>query len=248
MLCHSAIHLTRDGQYVRYADVNRLQGERLGLSAKSSFESILKNNMLEARSAFGAFNLKVPLRRGDGTMTNPGSRVDRNWLLSVCFTETPLAQIHFQVKEVLGRRLDFKPYGLAFFEQSLRAKGGNPVFYFNSENEQIVSTLNNMATSEDCHKFKSILPLYEAFGPRLFKRNALQQREIVDFRWEREWRINGNFMFSSSDIAFGICPLSEIEHFQTITKNSVIFVDPTRQTLDEMTARLKENPKLLNLI
>lgn len=94
------IHLTRDGQYVRYADVNRLQGERLALSARSSFESILTNNMLEARSAFGAFNLKVLLRRGDGTMTNPGSKVDRNWLLSVCFTETPLAQIHFQVKEV----------------------------------------------------------------------------------------------------------------------------------------------------
>jgi hypothetical protein len=28
----------------------------------------------------------------------------------------------------------------------------------------------------------------------------------IDFRWEREWRVVGDFSFSLSDVAFGFCP------------------------------------------
>ena len=101
----------------------------LTLNAISSLDLIIHFSTIAARSPFGYFNYSVPYNG-----RNLDSQVKRSWLQSVCFTETPVDHIHIQFQNIVGRRLQFHPYGLAFFENSIRSKNGSPVMYFDTNN------------------------------------------------------------------------------------------------------------------
>lgn len=236
------IHLTRGGTYRRWKDIHNIpKDDNPTLNAKTSLEEIIQNSKIEARSPFGYFNYSVPYNG-----KNLDSQVKRSWLQSVCFTETPVDHIHIQFQNIVGRRLQFQPYGLAFFENSIRSKNGSPVMYFDTNNKSTRQSLDTVPTSDNCASMKSLLPLYEGFGPPLFQ-TQWSPKEI-DFRWEREWRIVGDFNYSlENDIAFGICPANEIGHFENLVGNKFPFIDPT-PPIQTMKQKLKLNPKLQNLI
>ena len=69
----------------------------------------------------------------------------------------------------------------------------------------------------------------------------------VDFRWEREWRVVGDFDFTIDDIAFGLCRSHEIPYFEKITNNHFPFIDPTN-TIAAVKAKLRANMRLTNLV
>ena len=240
-------HLTRTGPVKIRKDIfPQIPQDRIvNQTAKHRLEQLLNTKTIKALSSFGYFHYKVPIPRrfGFGT-TNPGSNVQRHWLKAVCFTETPLDHIQIQMQPIAGRSLHFEPYGLAFKEVFIRGKGGSPVNYFESSNRNILSSLDDMAVSHDAQKFKSLMPLYEGFGQRIYGNGSR-----VDFRWEREWRAPDNVSFTFQDVAFGICKTTDIPYFNTLVGNAIPFVDPVgnAQHLHAVKTQLRTFPHLSDL-
>jgi hypothetical protein len=99
----------------------------------------------------------VPYQRGTQTL-NANSLVQRKWLLAACFTETPIDHVYLQCQQIQGRQLHFESYGLAFFEQTVRAKGGNPIFYVDTTNRGIRNSLDAIPQSPICQQMKGMMP------------------------------------------------------------------------------------------
>lgn len=235
------VHLTRTGRIKLPTDIYGLSSDdNRPVFAKKNLQSILEKSVIKAISPFGYFNYKVRLECHGRPTKNSNSKVQRKWLRSVCFTETPIEHVHFQMRDITGRNLHFEPYGLTFWESAIRKKGGNPLFYFDSTNEAVIASLDAVAISNDCERFKNTLPLYECFGPSLYP----PKRE-VDFRWEREWRIVGDVVFTASDVAFGICAHEDIPYFEDLVQHKFPFVDPrddivmVKKKLNERLSRVK---------
>jgi hypothetical protein len=216
------VHLTRSGRITLPRDVYGLrEDDSRIINARKNLQSIIEKSVIKAISPFGYFNYKVRLEKVGKVLRNRDSKVQRKWLRSVYFTETPIEHVHFQMRDIAGRNLHFEPYGLAFLESAIRKKGGNPLFYFDSTNQAVLASLDAVAVSEDCERFKNTLPLYEIFGPSLYP----PKRE-VDFRWEREWRVVGDFDFTAADVALGICARDDITYFENLVQHKFPFVDP----------------------
>ena len=143
-----------------------------------------------------------------------------------------------------GRQLHFESYGLAFSEQIVRAKGGNPIFYVDTTNRGIRNSLDAVPASPICQQMKGMMPFVEGFGPPWFQ--SFSAPNEIDFRWEREWRVAGDFKFDFPDIAYGICPENEIIHFESLTGNTIPFVDPTKH-MELVKMKLRSYPWLKNL-
>ncbi len=220
------VHLTRSGDLKLSKDIYSLpQDKVVQIIGKKNLESIIHSRRIEAMSAFGYFNYKVPMARTNGTTLNAGSLVQRDWLRSVCFTETPLDHVHLLMQTIQGRQLHFEPYGLAYRESIIRRVNGNPIFYAQTTNAATRSAFDALAVNPLATQFKSFMPLVEGFGPPWFSRYG--GPTDIDFRWEREWRIVGDFSFSLSDVAFGFCPTDEISYFEALVGKQFPFIDPT---------------------
>lgn len=237
------IHLTRNGTYKRWEDIpSPLEDDGKALNAEDSLRSIIESREIQARSPFGYFNFSVSYKSN-----NPNSKIQRSWLKSVCFTETPIDHIHIQFNNILGRHFSFQKYGLAFFEESIRSHLGNPVMYFNTVNKDMRDSLDTIPTSDECSRMKHILPFFEGFGPPLFPKNPPISE--IDFRWEREWRIVGNFSYSlESDVAFGICPIDKVKYFEESVSGQFPFIDPSPEYIEKMKVKLKSNERLKQFI
>jgi len=219
------IHLTRSGDLKLAKDIFSLPRDQVvQISAKVSLDSIISSRRINARTAFGYFNYKVAFRRADGRVLNANSNVQRDWLRGVCFTETPLDHVNLQMQTIYGRQLHFEPYGLAFKEAVIRGANGNPVLYVQTTNQNIRLGFDQLAVSPLAQTFKSMMPLVEGFGPPWFPRYGGPTE--IDFRWEREWRVVGDFSFTISDIAFGFCPEAEINQYEALVGSAFPFVDP----------------------
>lgn len=234
------IHLTRNGWYKLWADIYNLQSDdNEKLDAKDSLSRIINESQIEARCPFGYFNFRV--NQG----YRPEFKVQRHWLRSVCFTETPVDHIYVQFQKIRGRQYEFQKYGLAFFEKSICSRNGHPVMYFNTKDNDMQKALDVIAVSDNCEKMKHLLPFYEGFGPPIWR----NPHSEIDFRWEREWRIAGNFRYRlDKDVAFGICPIDEIANFEKLAENKFPFIDPSKNSLRDMKEKLKSNKKLKELI
>ncbi len=239
------IHLTRGGGCTLKADAHPglTTDQTLQLNARNSLIEIINQKVILARSAFSYFNRKVPLHWNGRQVSNHGSLVNREWLLAVCFTETPVDHIHVQCQRILGRKLPFEPYGLAFFEESVRPRG-NPLFYFDTDNVSIRAAMDALVADPLCQTFRDFLPLVETFG-RPTHPHATQAKEI-DFRWEREWRATCDFDFVVTDVAFGLCRAVDIPFFENLVSQAFPFVDPT-QPMPVVKTKLRSWPRLANL-
>ncbi|MBA6119273.1 MULTISPECIES: hypothetical protein [Pseudomonas] len=105
-------------------------------------------------------------------------------------------------------------YGLIFYHDFLQSLGMIPVRYVNEENEESIRRL----------VFNEPFAL-EAYG------------KSYDMRWEKEWRVNKDVPFDSSDVAFIIVPDSEYSEFVSLLVNedleylvlpSSVFIDPLK--------------------
>jgi len=217
------IHLTRTGPVTIRKDIfPQLNSDQIvNHTAKQRLERLIKAKQIKAISSFGYFHYKVPKTYPNGYTHNAQSCVVRQWLKAVCFTETPLDHIHIQTQPILGRNLHFESYGLAFKEDFIRRQRGTPVMYFESTNQSIKAALDDMAISQDAQKFKSMMPLYESFGKRIYGSGP-----DVDFRWEREWRSIDDVSFEWSDVAFGLCKNADNTFFSQMVSNAFPFVEP----------------------
>lgn len=238
-------HLTRSGDLKKSKDLYSLPKDDLvPLDACGSLEAIIQNRRIEARSAFGYFNFKIRYSRADGRVLDPNSQIKRDWLKAVCFTETPIDHIHLQSEEINGRQLKFQPFGLAFRESVVRRSNGNPIFYAQTTNQGVRDALDKMSEAPNSLDFKPMMPLTEGFGPPWFRR--MDSPVEIDFRWDREWRVSGDFSFSLSDVAFGLCPASHKSKFEGLIDDEFPFVDPTAN-IDMIKEELRRWPHLQDL-
>lgn len=198
------IHLTRDTSHYT-------NGVHRTTTASRNLESIIQSTTLQARQSYSYFKYRS------------GQHIQANWLNSVCFTETPLKNIQIQFQRIPNRQIHFQPYGLAFFETAVRQANGNPVIYVDTVNRNNLTEMDAIKNDPNCAQFRGLLHLFQTFGPGFGSMAHLN----IDFRWEREWRIQGNFQFNiRASIAFGLCPDTEINHFEALVGNGIPFVDP----------------------
>jgi hypothetical protein len=240
------VHLTRSGTVKLWGDIiGRSADEFQIIDAQESLQRIIRSSKIEAKSPFGYFNLKIPYRRSDGTSTNLGSGVQRSWLRSVCFTETPVDGIGFQCQFNPARKCQFDRFGLAFYESPVRKARGNPIFYVDSSNAGLRSSLDVIPSSNICEDFAPMMPFFECFGQRLYSKSS--NAKEIDFRWEREWRVVGDFEFSQVDVAFGLCPEEHISKFETLVSRKFLFVDPFWPK-EQLLAKLCQDERLEKLL
>lgn len=139
--------------------------------------SILKSGRIEARSPYGAGKYFTGMQRRHH---------------SVCLTEIPLDQIR--------RMTSNRPWGIVFDKERLRAKlGAQPVWYVNYPSPEwaaIGAAMEEARASEGAPIWK-LTPFIE--GVR-----SLQGQFPNDWRWEREWRVQGDLDFDLADIAMVI--------------------------------------------
>jgi len=216
-----------------------------GIEADENLISILRQRKLEARNYHCLFAPK--LKKRDLT------QVLRNAFKTVCFTETPLDQIHKMTSESYPRRIKLRPYGLVFSRKTLIEKGVNPAIYVNGEG----TTLKKYLLSEFDRHFEDVQAL------RTLKQKEDYYKEIVhyyslinimqekhDFTWEREWRHNGDFQFEYIDIVAIVA--QEPSNFEERCKNELTervfkymqkipIISPTwsyEEVIDEMSIKL----------
>jgi hypothetical protein len=217
------VHLTRNGSYEQYVDIgnNKYTWRNSDIiRAEDSLASILSmkpKSIIEARSPLGYFKFKIDTR-----WKNRGG-VHPDWIKCVCFSETPLSEMKYFYRATIRKRNQYQKFGLAFWSDTIRKRGGNPVFYVDTSKKPLLGCLDTMVPSSTGEQFRHMMPLMEHFGPPLYGGRAVQE---IDFRWEREWRIPGNFAFSLPEVAFGICPENRISEFDTRVKNVFPFLDP----------------------
>jgi hypothetical protein len=230
-LSNFLVHLTKNGSYEQYTPYPQNPGHYVFspstiLRAKDSLRDILtmpKPTIL-ARAPFGHFKFGISV----GSQRRLG--IPLNWLQCVCFSETPLQELRSFYTATQNpnnqniKANKYQKYGLAFYSNLVRSKGGHPLFYFDSRKFNIVNAINQMGLPTLLSNTKSILPLCESFGPKLH--STVKSNTEVDFRWEREWRVVGDFQFNFEEVAFGLCPESEITLFENMVSSAFPFIDP----------------------
>jgi hypothetical protein len=240
------VHLTRSGTVKLWADIiGQSKDEFLEIDAEESLKRIIRSSRIEAKSPFGYFNFKIPYRKMNGNLINASSRVQRSWLRSVCFTEAPVDTIGFQCQFHPARKCQFERFGLAFFESPVRRAGGNPIFYVDSQNAELRSSLDVIPASIVCEGFAPMMPFFECFGKPIFSGGGNVKE--IDFRWEREWRIVGDFEFSKLDVAFGLCPEEHISGFESLVSRNFLFVDPF-WSKERLVEKLSQDERLKKLL
>ena len=241
------IHLTKNGAYEDYIPFAPVPGhfdfpKTKYVTAKKSLVDIFSGSKISALAPFGHFKYEIPMRH------NPRGNMPIEWLKSVCFSETPLDEIksfYTATQNVTQKVNKYQKYGLAFSQKLIQSKQGHPVIYFDSNNKAIVDAVKIQGTAVNRQICKPLLPLYESFGPKLHSKYP----GSTDYRWEREWRHVGHFKFQLNEVAFGLCPESEISEFETLTQNQICFIDPDWSS-DQTKAYLDQNghPELSELL
>jgi hypothetical protein len=221
------IHLCRDNNQV---------------TAESALTDILKQKQLKA-SSYQISDARFGIRMQDMDKMEQESKMD--YFSAVCFTETPLMDIHCLL-EIQSREIQLKQYGLVFRKDKLKVKGVSPVLYLSNwindkeekiKRDKIVQALSSLINTPYAEVAKEILPLISTYGYKIQAPDASKRSPgIVDFIWEREWRYphsKGSFRFSRDDIFVGLCPHEMINDFERrSSKNglNIPFIDPCRNT------------------
>jgi len=166
---------------------------------------------------------------------------------SVCFTETPLAQLSHLTN---NKRRMLEPYGLVFLKNHLLQDGASPAIYINTSGTNMRKFLLNKFRSDfkdikTYRKLKSIAPNYLAKIQYYSLINIISEK--YNFTWEREWRINGDFKFGYHQIFAILVPdrddfISKAKEkftktkFNQINKIPIISLDWNYEDIVEMLA------------
>ena len=184
-------------------------GENINFGAKRCLEQIIHDNRIVAHSPVGQFNYGKWYKN-----------ISPDDLKAVCFSEAPIEEI-FLFCNIKYKPQKLEPYGLVFDKKELADSPifAAPVMYFSqpSGNDQFLQTMNKLEQNY-CQEFRDILYLFDKFGKTYSGKD-------YDFRWEREWRIKGDFANIRKYIKFGLCPEDDIGHFEEKLPN-IPFIDP----------------------
>jgi hypothetical protein len=193
----------------------------LGTDAQDNLKSILSARRIEARTPYG---FARTVARNIPALTASQS--------VACFSEAPLSEIRDFIKPITGRKSALSSYGLAFSKTTVRAKGGNPVWYYEIGGA-LHASLQGMflqafanGSNPAAHPALALFPFFEGMG-------RLPSGHPKEFSWEREWRHVGDFEFALSDVALVIAP--QRSHEQLATSFGRKCVDPN-WGLDKMLA------------
>ncbi|OHB66644.1 MAG: hypothetical protein A2Y77_16005 [Planctomycetes bacterium RBG_13_62_9] len=208
------VHLTRDGDGVDNS------------SAKAKLERIIRDRKLIPGER------EISDVRFGGTTSNMSAPDRKKYFGAVCFTETPLNEVHCLL-EINGRGIDLSPYGLVFVKEALRKKGVCPVCYINNERKDMDGVFKALFSLTDSlpDDAAKLLPLFAVFGQKIQAPGVPTRPEgTIDFVWEREWRypsVCGDLAFSDADVFVGLCPHDEINDFEGRFPG-IGFIDPQR--------------------
>ncbi|MBX3318665.1 MAG: hypothetical protein KF890_02185 [Nitrospira sp.] len=217
--------------------------------AEDNLLSILRDKNIKARNAHCLFSQQIKER--------DFSPLLKSKFNTVCFTETPLPQISSLLRDLPGRNVKLRPYGLVFWRKGLVDRGANPAIYVNAmggnnlrsylldqfnEHFQDVKTLKIFQKQESY--FQELIHYYSLI-------NVISERH--DFAWEREWRILGDFKFQYEDLVAIIAAkpqqfLDRCEHIlnepamRSIRRTPMISPNWNyEQILEEMSVLLRRN-------
>lgn len=191
-------------------------------------DQILKTIIAEKQLRPGADAVSVA--RYGGFTTNMPREERRKLFSAICFTETPLSEVH-SLLEIENRRINLEPYGLVFLRERLQQRGVAPVAYLNNEagdQDVVVRALFALRETEPEAAYL-LLPLLHLFGKKLRPPGANPRLGgTIDWRWEREWRrpyVRGSLAFDDDDVFVGLCPDDQISAFES-SFDPVGFIDP----------------------
>ncbi|GAA3185604.1 hypothetical protein GCM10010531_44750 [Blastococcus jejuensis] len=189
------VHLTRD---TRKHD------------ARDNLMSLLEDRTIQARTALGmAASLDEHLKD-----TAKTQRV-------VCFSETPLEHSWMMVRDIRGRRQEFKPYGIVFSKSFSRRQGCNPVWYLDitTGHPWLTGPVNDLvAKAKAASKGRlgrlrgELLAMQEIFRLTPFiEQMGNPSGTRKEFWWEREWRHVGDFEFRPRKVVAVLAPETDHE-------------------------------------
>jgi hypothetical protein len=199
-----------------------------GDDPKAALMSILSDHRINAVSPMGWAAMEA-------TSLGPTAEASQK---VVCFSESPLEQMHAMSANIARRQVKLKPYSLAFTKMVARRIGANPVWYFHMTAGQFspiataLSGLRTLACVDEAtfvaHPASKLFPFCEWMGTG----GTGTQHE---FWWEREWRHVRDFPFTDRDIALVLCPEADHPDFEAIQPGKCI--DPG-WSLERMIAKL----------
>lgn len=135
--------------------------------------SILRSGCIEAPNPFGVgkdFHIVVDDHR------------------SVCLTEIPLSELERMTKT--------RPWGIVFDKERLRKKyGAQPVWYLSEGSPELNAIHTAMWTAEQ----DPDAPIW-TLTPFIENVRSIASQHPNDWRWEREWRVRGDFEFCADDV------------------------------------------------
>ena len=103
---------------------------------------------------------------------------------AVCFTETPLSEIHCLL-DIDRRQVDMEPYGIVFLKDRLLTRGVSPVLYLNNSDgtmDSVAKALFRLIQNEP-EAAARLLQLFSVFGQKLTPPGYQQPpKGDVDFR------------------------------------------------------------------
>jgi len=181
--------------------------------------------------------------------------MDGKFFSAVCFTETPLNEIH-SFLDISKSQVNLQPYGLVFIKNKLMKKKVSPVIYINNSDTKRIKLIEELCTMIENNPDQAIniLPYISIFGNKLLPVAGTGGRhESIDFKWEREWRYASNnysFSFDNSDIFMGMCKHKDIDYFETLTGNEILFFDPRRNIkwYAEKLVKARKDKKIQNSV
>lgn len=212
------VHLTRE-----YPD---------GTSAKDNLKSILNDKVIEARNPYGS--ALSHLRK-----LNAQTNENLNSQKVVCFTETPLEHIRLLTEQILGRKYEFGPYGIAITKRAARMWNVNPVWYLDITpgHDWLTKPLENLIDAEIRNKtfatsdVAKLTPFIEQMGTG----TGTEGEYFKEYWWEREWRHVGNFSLHMKFIV--ICPEKDYGEATDSLLPKMPFIDPS-WSLEQIIGRL----------
>lgn len=205
-------------------------------SPRGNLRSILKSQIIEARSPFGPA-VQLLQRKGGPDLQSQNC---------VSFSETPLEHLYCLTQRIVKKRFNLSSYGLAFTKMTARRRGANPVWYVDitPAHDWLMNPINKLIEKDVKRRKKfrnsplaQVAPFIEQMGSGLGRSGYGYRKE---FWWEREWRHRGNFRFDLHDVALGLAPQGRINEFESFTEKlgrKIPFVDP-KWNLERMVAHL----------
>jgi hypothetical protein len=191
-------------------------------------------SILDVRRLVRGCNAISAMRFAEGCNFSD-QEIVKQYLSAICFTETPLSEIHTML-DIEGRRIDLQPYGLVFIKDRLKQKGVSPVLYLNTyyqdeEVNKLIDLLWKVRELNDEYKeyTKRLFPLISSFGLKL--RREPNDESIVDFYWEREWRycLSQVLTITKDDIFMGLCHENDIDDLEAkYSALEIKFMDPRK--------------------